>query len=92
MTADEALRRVEEENVNELNHKNDIRNLMDWCELENYPNHEPPEEYRRSAGEIGQLILSMLKIVPWQLVEQLKIYLETPRDQVHNENHSNYFL
>ena len=83
----EAFVRVQQENVDELDHTHDIRNLLDFNKLDNYQNHVPPIEYTRSSGEIGQLLIQMLKIVPVKFVEELDIYLETNTDQVYNENH-----
>ena len=74
----------------ELSQIHDLRNLLDFVRFDTFQNHQGPVDYVK-FGEVGQLLLSMLKIIPYKLAEELELYLNDT-DQVHNKNHETNFL
>lgn len=86
--AGDAVRMINQDD--ELSQVHDLRNCLDFVRLDAFQNHEAPVDYVK-YGEVGQLLVSMLKIIPYQLTEELELYLKDT-EQVHNKNHETNFL
>ena len=68
ISVSELNRAINEEIEDELTYKHDVRNLMDFCKLDTFSNHEPPSQYSEIGGECGQLMLTQLDIIPWSWI------------------------